>query len=207
MQVRYGQPMHVRARRGVTGVVAIVVSVAILTACGGGSEPVDAGAGAPAAPGREGETSPPGAEADGAAETDTAEADTAATQADDAGEPVGDAPSPVEGLTADQLREAVEAPSSAAAVQARRRGPVAEPITVAGRSLWRVTVPGRFQILSSAIVVAVGGHDVGEGVVADDLASLVVVTADPAPLVAGAAVTFRWGAGAPTAAGSLEVVR
>jgi hypothetical protein len=112
----------------------------------------------------------------------------------------------VDGLTAAELRSVVAAPSPSAAGR-RRTGPVAEQVAVGGRTVWRITIPGTYELLSSRIVVAVGGTDVGEGVVAPDLTALVAVAPDPAVLVAGAPVTYRWGAGEPVAAGALEVVR
>jgi hypothetical protein len=181
--------MHARARRSVTGGLAVCIVMAVgLNACGGGSEPVETGAGAEAAPTAPDPTGP------GTPTTATAEEPPAAT-----------GPSPVEGLTAAELRSVVEAPPTPAG--RRRTGPVADRVTVGGRAVWRITIPGTYELLSSRIVVAVGGTDVGEGVVAPDLSALVAVATDPAVLVAGAPVTYRWGAGEPVAAGALEVVR
>ncbi|HEX7133254.1 MAG TPA: hypothetical protein VF228_11795 [Iamia sp.] len=155
-----------------------------LTSCGGGSEPVEAGAGAEAAPSEPGQQPVPTTEAPGA--------------------PVS---SPVDGLTAAELRAVVEAPPAPAPTGRRRTGPVADEVPVGDGTVWRITIPGRHEVLSSRIIVAIGGQDVGEGVVAPDLTALVVVVTDPAVVVAGAPVTYRWGAGDPVEAGPLEVVR
>ena len=182
--------MLARARRSVTGGLAVCIVAVGMTACGGGSEPVEAGAGAETAPTAPAATEPPAP----GPPTTTAEEPSAAT-----------GPSPVDGLTAAELRSVVEAPPAGG--ERRRTGPVADRVTVGGRTVWRITIPGTYELLSSRIVVAVGGTDVGEGVVAPDLTALVAVAPDPGVLVAGAPVTYRWGAGEPVAAGALEVVR
>lgn len=204
----YCHRMHDRTWRGITAGLGIVVALVLLSSCAGGADdPVEVGAGAPAASGED--PAPP--PSDGASDPGTT--DPAAAPSEDAPEastvPVapGDAPSPVEGLTADELRAALAAPASDRATRARRTGPVAEPVTVAGRTLWRITIPAEAELLSSAIVVAVGGTDVGEAVATPDLTALVAVTADAAAVRAGQAVTYRWGAGSPIDAGTLEVVR
>jgi hypothetical protein len=158
-----------------------------LTACGDGSDPVEAGAGAEAAP------SAPGEEPGPATEPDAAEP--------------AEGPSPVDGLSAAELRTVVEAPPSPSATGRPTVGPVADQVPVAGRTAWRITIPGTYELLSSRIVVAIGGQDVGEGVVVPDLTALVAVVLDPALVVDGATVTYRWGAGEPIDAGPLEVVR
>lgn len=180
--------MHARARRSVTGGLAVCIVMAVgLIACGSGSDPVEVGAGAGAAPSEQ-------------------EGGPVPTASEPAPDPA-DGPSPVEGLTAAELRSAVEAPPAPALAGRRGRGPVADQVTVGGRTVWRITIPGTFDVLSSRIVVAVGGRDVGEGVVTADLSALVAVATDPAVVVAGAPVTYRWGATAPVEAGRLEVVR
>ncbi|HEU5151798.1 MAG TPA: hypothetical protein VFU19_14955 [Iamia sp.] len=159
-----------------------------LSACGDGSDPVSTGAGAEAAP-----TTPA-----------PAPAPTEPAPSTEPAPPGGD--SPVDGLSAAQLRTVVEAPPSGTAAR-RRTGPVADRVTVDGRTVWRITIPGTYDLLSSRITVTVGGTDVGEGIIAPDLTALVAVVADPAVLVAGAPVAYRWGAGDPVAAGRLEVAR
>lgn len=172
--------------------ISIVMSLA---ACGDAPDPIETGAGA--GPVSTAATSPVSTEV---ADT-TAPAETTTTIASG---PTTPQPSPVDGLTSVQLRTVVEAP-----VRATRRnaGPVADRVTVDGRTLWRVSIPGSFDLLASRITVTVGVTDVGEGVVSPDLSRLVAVVADPSSLVAGAPVSYRWGAGDPIAAGALEVVR
>ncbi len=184
--------MHARARRGVSavGFGLSLATAALLTACGDAPDPVEAGA----APVAESTVPPP---TEPSSPTTGPQPRVPGTTAEVA--------SPVAGLTPAELRTVVEAPGRATARQ--RRGPVAERVRVGGRTVWRLTIPGDHELLSSRIVVAVGGTDLGEGVVRPDLTALVAVPADPAVLVAGAPVTYRWGAGAPIAAGPLEVVR
>lgn len=180
--------MHACVRRSVTGAAGAGIVIALaLTSCGSGpDDPVRAGA-APAAQAPE------------------AQAPTSTTVAAEV--PSGDGASPVDGLTAAQLRQVVEAPPAPAPAAQRRNGPVADRVAVAGRTVWRITVPGTFDVLSAQVVVAVGGRDVGIGVLTPDLDALVAVTTDPAVVAAGAPVTYRWGAADPVAAGALEVVR
>lgn len=174
--------------------------------CGGGSEPVQAGAeaepGPSSAPGPE-----PGASTEVAPGADpTSPLDEAASTTQAAEPPPADGPSSVEGLSAAELQAVVEAPGPATGAR-RQAGPLADQVAVGGRTVWRITIPGTYDLLSSQIVVSVGGRDVGTGVVSSDLATLVAVTTDPALVVPGAAVTHRWGAGAPVDSGPLEVVR
>jgi len=172
-----------------------------LIACGDASDPVEAGAGAEAAPSTAGEEPAPATDPAPSTEPPT-------TEASDAEEPPdAEGPSPVDGLTAAELRAVVEAPPSPSPTGRPAAGPVADQVPVAGRTVWRITIPGTYELLSSRIIVAIGGQDVGEGVVLPDLTALVAVSLDPAVVVEGAAVTYRWGAGAPVEAGALEVVR
>lgn len=173
--------------------ISIVVSLA---ACGDASDPIETGAEAGTA--STAVTSPVSTEA--GATTVPADPTTTTT----ASGPTTPQPSPVDGLTSVQLRTLVEAPTP---TERRSAGPVADRVSVDGRTLWRVVIPGSFDLLAARITVSVGGTDVGEGVVAPDLSRLVAVVTDPAALVAGAPVAYRWGAGDPVAAGALEVVR
>jgi len=183
--------MHACARRRVTGALGVCLVMAVgLIACGDGSDPVEAGAGAEAAPSAPGEEPVPAPEPPDADES-----------------PEAQGPSPVDGLSAAELRAVVEAPPSPSPTGRPAVGPVADQVTVAGRTVWRITIPGTYELLSSRIVVAVGGRDVGEGVVLPDLTALVAAALDPAVVVEGALVTYRWGANDPVEAGPLDVVR
>ena len=118
----------------------------------------------------------------------------------------GTAASPVEGLTADELRAAVEAPVPAA--NRRAVGPTVDQVTLAdGTRVWRVRVPGAFPARAARVEVQVGGRRVGEGVLAPDLQSITAVTTDGSGLTAGRPVTFRWEGGPLEAAGPLELAR
>jgi hypothetical protein len=114
--------------------------------------------------------------------------------------------SPAPGLSAAQLREAVEAPL--AQRDRATTGPVAERVTLAGGVVrWRVVVPGSFTVRDARVVVEVGGVAIGQGVLTPDLARLVAVTAEAGPLRNGAPVTFRYEGGASQPAGTLAVRR
>jgi peptidoglycan hydrolase-like protein with peptidoglycan-binding domain len=116
-----------------------------------------------------------------------------------------DAPSVVAGLDVAELAAVLDAPSGT-----RRRpaaGPVLERVEVSGASAWRLTVPGPVVVGGARAEVVVGERTVGVGVPAEDLASLVAVTLDPAGLEAGEPVRIRWPGRALVEAGALEVVR
>lgn len=130
----------------------------------------------------------------------------AATTEPAAGPQVGADASTVEGLSAAELREAVEAPDPVG--RARTAGPVAQQVRlVSGATVWRVRIPGRFPVRSARVVVSVGGRRLGEGVPGPHLQSLVAVTRDQRAIVSGAAVTYRWSGGPSIDAGRLAVVR
>lgn len=175
-----------------------IVMCTSLAACGGASDPIDTAAAA--GPSSTAVTSP--VPTDAAPTTEAPSTDATTTTTVDG--PSTPQPSPVDGLDSAQLREVVDAPAPA---NRRSAGPVADQVAVADRTLWRVTVPGDFDLLGSRITVSIGGTDVGEGIVAPDLSRLVAIVADPAALVAGAPVTYRWGSGEPVSAGALEVAR
>lgn len=121
--------------------------------------------------------------------------------------PGGDpGPSPVDGLDAAQLREAVTAPPTPAS--RARPGPVAERVTLAdGRTVWRVRIPGSFTLRSAQARISVAGRDLGVAASPPSLDSLVAVTIGDEGLLDGAPVTYRWGTEDPIAAGALAVVR
>ena len=131
----------------------------------------------------------------------------AAADATSAPDPVGGAgASPVEGLTPEQLREAVTAPSGESA--RRATGPVAEQVVLGdGTKVWRVRVPGSFPVRDARVAISVGARVVGEGVTAPDLASITAVSVDGTGLRSGAKVSYRWEGSEPVAAGTLTVVR
>lgn len=165
-----------------SALLALPLSVLLaLAGCGGPSrEEVESG-------------SPPQADPGGATPTTVT----------DPGDP---GPSPVEGLDAERLQEAVAAPLPSGA--RGRTGPVADRVQVTGGAeVWRVRIPGSFPPRAARATVTVGGTDVGPAVESPDLTALVAVTTDPALLVDGAAVTYRWEQGDPVDAGTLEVVR
>lgn len=133
--------------------------------------------------------------ASGAATTSTTESPAAAT-----------AVSPVDGFTADELRSALLAPSSASVRSAP--GPTAERVSTGnGSTVWRVRVPGQFPVRSARVAISVGGRVVGEGVLALDLHSIATITTDATGLRSGARVSYRWEGSTPVAAGTLVVVR
>lgn len=114
--------------------------------------------------------------------------------------------SPVDGLTPEQLREAVTAPSGTATRAAR--GPVAEQVVLAdGTKVWRVRIPGPFPVRDARVAVLVGSRVIGEGILAPDLGSISAVTVDGTGLRSGAAASYRWEGSAAVAAGPLTVVR
>ncbi|MGI8756179.1 MAG: hypothetical protein ACR2MB_10025 [Acidimicrobiales bacterium] len=87
-------------------------------------------------------------------------------------------------------------------------GPVADRVVLAdGRTVWRVTIGGRFPLRSARLTVTVGDRRVGEGIATPDAAALVAVTLDGAALVAGARVTWGPPGVTPTDAGRLAVIR
>ncbi len=184
--------------------LAATVLVALLASCGGpDGEPVAAGGPAPegAAPA---EPSVPPTSTGPAPSTTAPVAATAPPAVGDAG---GEAPgSSVEGLSAADVRAAVEAPVPGGTRAAA--GPTAEAVRLpGGATVWRVRIPGRFPVRSARVTVLVGGRTVGEGTSGPGLSSLVAVTTDRTGLVAGAAVSYRWDGREPVAAGRLVVAR
>jgi hypothetical protein len=118
----------------------------------------------------------------------------------------GTAASPVEGLDAAQLQQAVEAPSPASTRSAA--GAMVDQVTLPdGTRVWRVRIPGDFRARSARVAVSVGRRLVGEGVLARDLQSITAVTTDGSGLTAGQPVSYRWEGGSSVAAGNLAVVR
>lgn len=118
----------------------------------------------------------------------------------------GSAESPVEGLSADQLKAALQAPLSSTLRNAA--GPTADLVaTSAGQTAWRVRVPGQFAARGARVSISVGGELVGEAVLAPDLGSIATVTTDAGPLRSGAAVTYQWEGSDPVPAGTLTVIR
>jgi hypothetical protein len=111
----------------------------------------------------------------------------------------------VAGLSPAELRQVVTAPPSIATRAVT--GPVAEQVTVAGRKVWRVRIPGHFPVRDARVVVIVGTRQVGQGIVASNLGSLTAVSPDGTGLVSGAPVRFQWEGTRATSAGRLEVVR
>jgi hypothetical protein len=195
-----------RALRRIVAPTLLAAAVAALAACGGPgpSESVSAGQAGPtteAAP-PSSTTAPPATATTDAPAPPTTEAAAVATTA-----PPSDAgTSPVRGLSPAQLRAAVLAAPSGPAK--RSGGATVERIDLPdGPTVWRVRIPGRFPVRAERATVAVGARDVGEGIVTPQLDALVAVTTDPAGLVAGAPVTYRWGQEPSVAAGKLEVAR
>ncbi len=165
-------------RRSLAPTVAVAVAV-VLVACGSEAAPGPVASGAPP---------------------------TVASAEPAAGPAPGAAPSTVDGLSAAELREAVEAPEPAG--RARAAGPVAQPVRLAsGTTVWRVRIPGRFPVRSARVVVSVGGRRLGEGVPGSHLEGLVAVTRDPEPIVSGARVTYGSSGGPTVDAGRLAVRR
>jgi hypothetical protein len=120
--------------------------------------------------------------------------------------PEGTAASPVEGLSAAELRAAVEIEPSGAV--RRLGGPTLESVrTPQGATVLRVRIPGPFPVRAARVEVLVGDRTVGEGIVAPDLSALTAVTLDGSGLVAGAPVSYRWEGAEPVAVGPLGVVR
>lgn len=117
----------------------------------------------------------------------------------------GSDPSPVNGLSAADLRVVVDAPGAPST--RALAGPVADRVAVGGRTVWRVTVPGAFTVRDARVVVEVGGRVVGQGVLTPDLGRLVAATADGSGLVAGAPVAYRYEGGPSVPAGTLAVRR
>ena len=115
-------------------------------------------------------------------------------------------PSPVDGLDAEQLRSAVEAPVGASTRSVA--GATADQVTLSdGTRVWRVRVPGDFTARSARVTISVGDRVVGQGVLTRDLRSLVAVTTDGSGLSAGQAVSYQWEGSPAIAAGPLAVVR
>ena len=176
--------------------VAPLLLIVTLTACGrsaSSTEPVHAGApvGSPTAPAPTTTTTGP-----------TTTGPTTTTVAGDAGPPD---PSPVANLTPTDLRRVVEAPGPRSTRSLA--GPTADRVTVSGRTVWRVRIPGRFAVRDARVEVLAGDRVVGIGIVGPGLTSLVAVTEDGAGLVPGAPVSYRWEGAAAVSAGSLAVVR
>ena len=118
----------------------------------------------------------------------------------------GSAESPVDGLTAEQLKTALQAPLSETLRNAA--GPTADRVaTSGGQTAWRVRVPGQFNARGARVSISVGGELVGEAVLAPDLASIATVTTDAGPLRSGAAVSYQWEGSDPVPAGNLTVIR
>ena len=120
--------------------------------------------------------------------------------------PSGTAPSPVDGLLADQLTAAIEAPLPTGARSAG--GPVVDRVVLAdGTRVWRIRIPGAFQARSARVEVSVGGRRVGEAVLAADLQAILAVTADGTGLTSGRPVSYQWEGGPSVPAGTLTVIR
>ncbi|MGN6694168.1 MAG: hypothetical protein ACTHN0_08320 [Aquihabitans sp.] len=118
----------------------------------------------------------------------------------------GTAASPVDGLDAAQLQQAVEAPVSGTTRSAA--GATVDQVTLSdGTHVWRVRVPGDFQARSARVAISVGDRIVGEGVLASDLRSITAVTTDGTGLTEGRPVSYQWEGGPSVAAGILAVVR
>ena len=123
-----------------------------------------------------------------------------------ASDPGAAAASPVDGLDAAQLQQAVEAPVLATSRSAA--GATVDQVVLAdGTRVWRVRVPGDFTARSARVAVSVGSRVAGEGVLASDLGSITAVTTDGRGLTAGQPVSYRWEGGGPVAAGTLAVIR
>lgn len=200
-----------RARRA--SVLLLVVSLACLVAsCGGGAaDEISTGGDptptpAPSTSGPEATASTtvaaePAATTPGVGETTTPPASTSSTTT-----PVGSDPSPVEGLTAGELRAALDAPVGSSVRSAP--GPTAERVALPdGTRVWRVRIPGDFPVRAARVQVLVAGETVGEGVVGSDLGSLTAVAPDGVPLRTGDPVAYRWDGGTEIAVGRLVVVR
>jgi hypothetical protein len=189
-------------RRSLVPILALVTVAA--AACGGGGDRPTrvAAGGAPPASATTAATSstvPPAADA-----TVPAPTSTTIVASDVTGSPSAD--SPVDGLRADQLKAALEAPVAAAARS--RSGPTVDQVVLAdGTRVWRVRVPGSFEARSARLAIDVGGRRVGLGVLAADLQAVTAVTTDGSGLLAGSAVSYRWEGGPSVPAGSLAVVR
>jgi hypothetical protein len=204
-----------RFRRAVVPLLLVVGVIA--TACGGGAPDEVSSAGDPSTSPGSSVPDTTGAGPAAEATTTTTDGDVGATTAPPQTaepapttttlpEPDGGAPSPVAGLTAAELRAAVEAPSSATTRAAT--GPTAERVSLGdGRTVWRVRIPGEVPVRAARVEVLVGGRSIGEGIVAPDLSSLSVVTVDGAGLVAGAPVATRWEGATAEPAGTLVVAR
>jgi hypothetical protein len=106
-------------------------------------------------------------------------------------------------LTPADLRRAVEAPVATATRSLH--GPTAERIRIGDRTVWRVRIPGEFEVRSARVRVTVGATVVGAGIVTPHLDALVAVTTDPAALASGAAVSYQWQGGPVVPAGRLAV--
>lgn len=182
------RPMSPRSvRRSSATVLAAVVAAVSVVACGSEAVPRQVATAAPAP--TTSSVAPP-------------------TDEIAAGAGTGGAASTVDGLTAAELREAVEAPESAPVGRDRTSGPVAQRVRLAsGATVWRVRIPGRFPVRSARVVVSVGGRQLGEGVPGSRLQSLVAVTRDAGAIVEGAAVTYAWAGGPTVPAGRLAVIR
>lgn len=197
-------------RRSLIPLLALLAIAA--ASCGGGDRPTEVAAGAGTAPSTtEASTLPPASAPPSTSTvpaTGAPRSTTSTTAAADApAQPgSGTAASPVDGLTADQLRSAVEAPLGTAS--RRAPGPTVDQVTLPdGTRVWRVRIPGSFRARSARVEVLVGGRRVGEGVLASDLQAITAVTTDGSGLTAGRPVAYRWEGGPSVAAGTLEVAR
>ena len=113
-------------------------------------------------------------------------------------------PSPIANLTPTDLRRVVEAPRR----NRNLTGPTADRVSLPdGRTVWRVTITGRFPLRSARLTVTVGDRIVGQGISTPDGGALVAVTLDGTPLVAGAPVAWGPPGVKPAEAGRLAVVR
>lgn len=179
-------------------------------ACGSGDRPTQVAAGgepeAVASSTSEVTTSTTGASASSSTTVAPPAATTTSTSAPAGVDAGGSAASPVDGLDAAQLQQAVDAPAPGSARSAP--GPTVDQVTLAdGTRVWRVRVPGAFQARSARVAVTVGNRLVGEGVLAGDLGSITAVTTDGSGLTPGQPVSYRWEGGPSVAAGTLGVAR
>jgi len=189
--------------------VALSIGVA---ACGSGDRATQVAAG-----GSPEAVTPPSAEAApsttatstpvaGATSTTAAVATSSTTPTTAPADRGGTAASPVAGLDAAQLQQAVEAPATGSTRTAS--GATVDQVTLSdGTRVWRVRVPGDFTARSARVNISVGSRLVGEGVLAGDLRSLTAVTTDGRGLTAGQPVSYQWEGGRPIAAGKLEAAR
>lgn len=186
--------------------VLVLVSTGA-AACGGGDRPTQVAAGGDPTLTTAATDPATTATTDAAPSTTVAPAAPATTTSTSVAPPAGpSAASPVEGLDAQELKAAVEAPVGRAVRSAG--GPTVDRVTLPdGTTVWRVRVPGTFPARSARVAISVGGRVVGEGVLASDLQSLTAVTTDGAGLTAGRTVSYQWEGGPSVPAGTLAVIR